>query len=114
MPTPARPRWSSSATVAAEGICREIAEETGLQVKPGQVCYLFSIPNRYLYSGMTIHTLDMFYELHLEGDVSVRADDDVAALTWMPLDQVRPADFGLQSISQGVEKYVALQSSRHD
>ena len=42
-----------------QGIIREIKEETGLDIK--EVEYLFSIPNIYRYSGMDIHTLDMFY-----------------------------------------------------
>ncbi|MBR6320568.1 MAG: NUDIX domain-containing protein [Prevotella sp.] len=94
---------------AEEGLLREIKEETGMVVTAA--VYLFSIPNRYLYSGMTIHTLDMFYEVRVgeEADCPVAADD-VAALTWMPLDQVNPDDFGLHSIRQGVIRYLAQQT----
>jgi hypothetical protein len=35
------------------------------------------------------------------------ANDDVAKLQWIPLEQVNPKDFGLNSISQGVAKYLA-------
>ena len=44
---------------AEEGIRREIKEETDIDVK--DIEYLFSIPNIYRYSGIDIHTLDMFY-----------------------------------------------------
>ena len=84
---------------------REIMEETGLTVC--DMKYRFSIPNHYLYSDMIIHTLDMFYEVQVEDGVQPMADDDVAKLQWIPLEQVNPKDFGLKSISQGVERYLA-------
>ena len=87
-----------------QGMKREIKEETGLDV--AALRYLFSIPNRYLYSGMVIHTIDMFYEAHVPDDAPIHADDDVATLTWMPLDAIDPARFGLQSISQAVRQYL--------
>ena len=88
-----------------DGMRREIQEETGLTVN--KVRYLFSIPNQYLYSDMLIHTIDMFYEVHVSNDVKPVADDDAADLQWLPLTQVNPKDFGLKSISQGVERYLA-------
>jgi len=87
-----------------EGMRREIREETNLIVE--QVDYLFSIPNLYVYSGMTIHTLDMFYRVHVGNDVSPKAADDAAELLWLPLHQVDPKDFGLHSISQGVSQFL--------
>ena len=86
-----------------EGMRREIQEETGLT--SSEVSYLFSIPNQYLYSDMLIHTIDMFYEVRVDNDVKPVADDDAAALGWMLLEKVNPKDFGLKSISQGVERY---------
>jgi ADP-ribose pyrophosphatase YjhB (NUDIX family) len=89
---------------AEEGMCREIMEETGLRVK--QLHYLFSIPNRYVYSGMTIHTLDMFYNAQVADEDVPHADDDAAELMWIPISQVNPQDFGLWSIRQAVEKFI--------
>ena len=89
---------------AEQGMAREIEEETGLRT--GNFKYLFSIPNHYRYSDMTIHTLDMFYEVHVANDVHPIADDDAAELMWMPLQQVRPDLFGLQSISMAVGRYL--------
>lgn len=87
-----------------EGMCREILEETGLHVSCPE--YLFSIPNLYEYSGMVIHTLDMFYRIRVAADVRPVADDDAASLRWMPLSEVQPALFGLHSISQAVERFL--------
>ena len=88
-----------------QGMIREIKEETGLDV--AALRYLFASPNRYLDSGLVIHTIDMFYEVRMDDDAVPHADDDAAALLWMPLDDVDPAQFGLQSISQAVRRYMA-------
>ena len=90
---------------AEEGLRREIAEETGLCVD--RCAYLFSIPNRYLYSDMIIHTLDMFFRVDVPSTAMLRADDDVAELQWMPLDSVKPEEFGLHSISQAVARFLS-------
>lgn len=87
-----------------EGMQREIQEETGLVIT--RLTYLFSIPNRYRYSDMTIHTLDMFYRAEVDDNAMPQAADDAAELMWMPLDKVNPKDFGLQSISQAVDRFL--------
>jgi mutator protein MutT len=92
---------------AEKGILREIKEETGLEVQ--QVEYLFSIPNIYRYSGMDIHTLDMFYLCHVEED-EVRPADDVAECMWIPLGKVYVERFGLRSIRQAVHTFLQRNS----
>lgn len=86
-----------------EGMRREIREETGLDVEHME--YLFSLPNRYLYSGMLIHTVDMFFRVRVPSGTPVHADDDAAELFWLPLNEVDAALFGLDSISRGVARY---------
>ena len=90
-----------------QGIIREIKEETGLDIK--EVKYLFSIPNIYRYSGMDIHTLDMFYLCHVDDDV-VTAADDVAECMWVPLREVYVERFGLRSIRQAVHTFLQQNS----
>ena len=91
---------------AEQGIIREIKEETGLDVTATPV-YLFSIPNRYLYSGMTIHTLDMFFIAEVAPDAVPHPADDAAELFWIPITDVNPKDFGLRSISQAVDRFIS-------
>jgi mutator protein MutT len=86
-----------------QGIIREIKEETGLDIH--KVEYLFSIPNIYRYSGMDIHTLDMFYLCHVEDD-TVMAADDAAECTWVPLREVYVERFGLRSIREAVHRFL--------
>ena len=87
---------------AEEGIMREVREETGLSVRP--VRFLFSLPNIYPFGGMDIHTTDLFFLCQVEERGEAHGMDDASEAFWMPLDQVKPADFGLHSISRGVEK----------
>jgi ADP-ribose pyrophosphatase YjhB (NUDIX family) len=94
-----------------QGMRREITEETGIDAADLSIEYRFSIPNEYVYSDMVIHTLDMFYEVHIPADTPFRADDDVARLQWIPLSEVDYRLFGLHSISQGVKRFVANYSA---
>lgn len=89
-----------------QGIIREIKEETGLDIK--EVNYLFSIPNIYRYSGMDIHTLDMFYLCHADDSTEIQAADDAAACSWIPLREVYVERFGLHSIREGVHRFLLL------
>ena len=89
---------------AEMGMKREIKEETGLDIDSCR--YLFSIPNLYVYSGMEIHTLDMFYLCQAPAQVVAKAADDAAECLWVPLETVNPADFGLRSIREGVTRFL--------
>jgi len=87
-----------------EGMRREIKEETGLDVD--EIQYLFSSPNVYQYSGMGIHTLDMDFLVHIKGDCPVKAADDAAEAIWIPLNKVKPEEFGLTSIRNAVIRFL--------
>ena len=89
---------------AEEGVRREIREETALEVST--LRYLFSLPNLYEYSGMTIHTLDMFFSVEVAPDAQPQADDDAAELQWIPLEDIQPEKFGLASIRKAVELFL--------
>ena len=95
---------------AEQGMVREIREETGLEVGADKVQYLFSIPNIYHYSGMDIHTLDLFFLCRVADDAEVMAADDAAELTWLPLREVYVERFGLRSIREAIHRF--LQQNR--
>lgn len=99
--------FSDMFETSEEGVCREVKEETGLTVD--RVEFLFSLPNLYVYSGFTVHTIDMFYRCHV-GDVSAaRAADDAGELLWLRPEEIHPEDFGLLSIRRGIEKLQAMR-----
>lgn len=87
-----------------EGMCREILEESGLEVSPEDLQFLFSVPNQYPYSGITVHTMDMFFRVEIKGRPQLKAMDDVAQLRWIPLKEICIEDFGLKSVRIGLER----------
>jgi NAD+ diphosphatase len=90
-----------------EAMIREIKEE--LQAKVIDYKYIFSLPNLYEYSGMTIPTLDMFFTCKIADDSQLTASDDVANCFFVPLKDVKTEHFGLKSIQKGVGMF--LQSN---
>ncbi len=88
---------------AEEGVAREVSEETGLRVIRAR--YLFSLPNLYVYSGMTIPTLDLFFRCEVADEEVLRAGDDAAECFWVPISETDPKLFGLHSIAEGVRRF---------
>lgn len=89
---------------AEEGMAREIKEETGLEV--AGMTYLFSLPNIYIYSGLEIHTLDMFFSCSVDTDAAPQAADDAAECFWTPLDEIHTEQFGLRSIRHALRQFL--------
>ncbi|MGI6073517.1 MAG: NUDIX domain-containing protein [Fermentimonas sp.] len=86
---------------AEEAMAREVLEETGMKVSSLE--YLFSIPNKYIYSDFEVQTLDMFFKCSVEDFSGMKAKDDVAELFFIDKDKLNHEDFGLHSIRQGVK-----------
>lgn len=77
-------------------VCREIKEETGLDVT--DISYLVSLPNIYPYSGVTVYTSDLFFLVRVEDFSGACAADDAADLVIMKLTELDSTQFGLPSI----------------
>lgn len=88
-----------------EAVRREVKEETGLDVREGK--YLFSLPNVYPYSGLDVHTMDLFFECRIDATERFFAMDDVAELFFVPVGELDPDLFGLLSVRKGVEIYLS-------
>lgn len=95
---------------AEQGMIREIKEETGLDIS--KVEYLFSIPNIYRYSGMDIHTLDMFFLCHTEVE-TVKPADDVAECSWVPLHEVYVERFWITLDTRGRTSFPTTEVLRN-
>lgn len=96
--------FSDCYETAEEGIAREIEEETGLRIEKAD--YLFSLPNIYPYSGVEIHTLDLFFRCSIDSRQSPRPADDAAECLWIPLAEIDIEKFGLPSIRQALSKFI--------
>ena len=93
---------------AEEALRREIDEE--LNAKVIEQNYLFSLPNLYEYSGMTIPTLDLFFGCKLNDNTHLKPSDDVEDCFFVAFKDVNPDNFGLQSVKKAVGMYL---DSRH-
>lgn len=93
------------AETGEEGVAREVKEETGMTVT--HAGYLFSLPNIYIYSGFAVHTLDMFFRCTVADSAHFEAMDDAAEVFFLPLNEVRPEEFGLTSIRKGLEIFLS-------
>lgn len=91
---------------AEEGVCREVAEETGLKVT--RAVYAFSQPNIYRYSGVDIPTLDMFFRCDVEDTAALQAKSDETESMWLPLSDIHTEQFGLRSVRWGLIKFMEL------
>ena len=89
---------------AEQAVIREIGEE--LQAKVTESRYVFSLPNRYKYSGLMIPTLDMFFACKLEDITNLKPSDDVADCFFVPLNELKPELFGLESIKKAVGMFL--------
>lgn len=85
-----------------EAVIREVKEETNMEVTDAR--YLFSIPNRYVYSGFEVHTLDMVYLCKVTDTSTFKAEDDVAKLQFIKITDLNPHLFGLLSVKEVVRK----------
>lgn len=89
---------------AEEAVRREVEEETGLQVIRAD--YLFSLPNIYHYSGIDIHTMDLFFSCQVESFEHLWAHDDVQSTRFIPFEELKIEDFGLMSIRKAVSLFL--------
>jgi ADP-ribose pyrophosphatase YjhB (NUDIX family) len=85
---------------AEDALRREIKEELNLELS--DIRFSQSIPNLYEYSGMVIHTLDLFFTAKVEDFTPLQAADDVQEAFFRKLNTISPDDFGLDSIKKGI------------
>lgn len=93
------------AETGEEGVAREVKEETGMTVVKAE--YLFTLPNIYVYSGFPVHTLDLFFRCTVADTLHFKAMDDAAEAFFLPLKEIHPEEFGLDSIRKGVTMFLA-------
>lgn len=100
--------FSDIGETSEQGVAREVLEETGLHVVSTE--FLFSLPNCYVYSGLEIPTMDLFFRCEVAEAAddatlqqALHAMDDAAEAMWIPVSELSPDDFGLDSIRRGVK-----------
>ena len=90
---------------AESAVCREVNEELGIHIEPQQLRYITTHPNNYLYKNIPYRTMDIFYECDLDIPVSVRAQDEIKSLQWIPISEIDLNKIGFISVKTVIEKY---------
>lgn len=90
-----------------EAVRREVKEETNLDVE--ETKYLFSIPNRYVYSGFEVQTLDLVYLCKIPTMSELKAEDDVSKLEFIKISELNPDLFGLISVKEVIKNIQKLK-----
>ena len=88
---------------AEQAVQREILEELNLEIQ--SVKYIFSLPNIYEYSGLTIPTLDMFFLTEVKDFGQLRAADDVSECMFVAINKLHPEKFGKKKKKNAVKLF---------
>lgn len=89
-----------------EALVRELGEELGIRVAPQDLAYFGSHHNRYRYGGITYFLCDAFFFLRLERPGGLRAQDDIDALEWWPLQGLPWEQIAFPTIRWALERFI--------
>ncbi len=85
-----------------EATRREVHEELNLEID--SMRYLFSVTNKYPWSGFYVHTTDMVMEVTVKDILPITAADDVARFFWVEPEDLIPELFGLTSVQTVIKQ----------
>lgn len=88
---------------AENAVKRELSEELGLKVKSLE--YLFSAPNEYSFSSITVFTLDMAFKVEVESVENLKAMDDITDFNFFSESEINYDDIPAPSINSFVRRY---------
>lgn len=71
---------------AEQAVVRELKEELNLEAV--NLRYLGSYPNEYVFSGLSIYTLDIAFVCKVDSFDEIKAKDDVAAFDFFKFDSI--------------------------
>lgn len=92
-----------------DALRREIGEELGIEIE--NIAYFSSCPNKYPFSGFTVHTLDTFFTATVrKGNKRIEPRDDVADFVWVAKEEIVAEEIGLESIRKTVLSWKCAQS----
>jgi hypothetical protein len=60
---------------------------------------------------MELHTMDLFFLCSVEETGTLTADDDVAELQWIAIEELRSEEFGLASIKKAIDKLKEIKNT---
>jgi ADP-ribose pyrophosphatase YjhB (NUDIX family) len=88
-----------------ECLVREIVEELNVEITEAE--YFCSFPNQYKYHDVMYSTIDLTFICKVEDFSNLRAADDVKSYIFCPVKELKPENFGLESIKNIVAQYLS-------
>lgn len=89
---------------AEDAAKRELKEELNLEIDG--ITYIGSYPNEYVYSGVTIYTLDMAFVGKVADFQHMKADDDVTAFEFYAVKDIDLNEIAFTSIRQIISDFI--------
>ncbi len=89
---------------AEDAVKREIFEELGL--KTGNIKYLVSFPNEYIFSAFTVHTVDMAFIAEVQDFSDIEARDDVADFLFVDPEKIDRKKIFSDSIRKIIDYFI--------
>lgn len=89
---------------AEDAVRREIKEELGVQVTGMQ--YLTSFPNKYIFSGLTVYTLDLAYLCQIDDFNSITPQDDISSIIFIPPEKIKLSELFSISMKNIIKYYI--------
>ncbi len=88
---------------AEDAVRREVKEEMNLDVE--ELTFFGSFPNRYIFGGIVYFTLDITFVAKVSDFSAIKALDDVESFRFIPLNEIKLEEVGLDSIKEVVKQY---------
>ena len=88
---------------AEEAVKRELWEELGMKVKTME--YIISAPNEYIFSGISVFTLDMAFRVIPETVSGLKAQDDILAFRFYAENEIDFSQIPAPSINYFVQQF---------
>jgi ADP-ribose pyrophosphatase YjhB (NUDIX family) len=89
---------------AEDAVRREIKEELGVKVTGMQ--YLTSFPNKYIFSGLTVYTLDLAYLCQIDDFNSITPQDDISSIIFIPPEKIKLSELFSISMKNIIKYYI--------
>lgn len=96
---------------AEAALARELNEELGLARLPAPAAFLCSRPNTYAYDDVLYDVCDLFFLVDCSARPPVRADDDVAAVSWQSLGQLDITAFAMDSVRDALRWWLSQRTA---
>lgn len=83
---------------SAEDCCvREIKEELFIKLPKDKLVYKTSLPNKYIYGNTLYNTIDLFYTIELDADITEIEHNEISEVVWVDLEKLVIDDLAFDS-----------------